>query len=152
MKIWCETWYDDSSPNRNKKSTVVPIIPLSSHLHRQSCIVKEEAAGQINPLWSTWVISIIPVAPSPVSTIYSSLLPRQPLYLAVGSSFEEAGPGKFAGTPGNEGDVNWSAVYQKLCSCWVKEEWQYTTDNITQSLACKHIPIFTFIIVLNLSV
>lgn len=68
-----------------------------------------------------WVISIIQVALGPASTIYSSLLPWQPLYLAVGSSFEETGPCKFTGAPGNEGDVNRSAIDQKLCGWWVKE-------------------------------
>lgn len=62
------------------------------------------------------------MALSPASALYSSLLPQQLLYLAVGSSFQEAGPGEFAGAPGDEGYVNWSAIDKKLCSGWVKEE------------------------------
>ena len=114
-----------------------PPLPPTTNPCRHLCILKEEVVGQINHLWSTWVTSIILVALSPASTIYPSTLPRKPLYLTVGSSFEETGPGEFAGSPGNEGDVNRSAVDQKLCGWWLKEEWWKDTDSITQSAACE---------------
>lgn len=98
---------------RIERGNLLFLLPLSAHTHTDTNVCsRRRQRVKLTPLWSTWVISIISVALSLVSTIYSSPLPRLLLYLTVGSSFEKAGPGKFAGAPGNEGDVNWSAVDQ----------------------------------------
>lgn len=52
-------------------------------------------------------------------------------YLTVGTSFQKAGPGKFAGAPGDEGDVDGSAVYQQLCSLQVKDVRQQKVKALT---------------------
>lgn len=89
------------------------LLPLPAHTHTDTnAYSRRRQRVKLTPLWSTRVISIISVALSLVSAVYSSPLPRLLLYLTVGSSFEKAGPRKFAGAPGNEGDVNWSAVDQ----------------------------------------
>lgn len=72
----------------------------------------QERAGQINPQpessqSSLWHTSQLPL--SIVAFCFSGCF-----YLTVCTSLQKASPGKFAGAPGNEGDVDGSAVDQKL--------------------------------------
>lgn len=54
------------------------------------------------------------MAHSPVTTVYSCRPLRSLLYLTVCASLQKTSPGKFAGTPGDESDVDRSAVDQKF--------------------------------------